>query len=444
MIYVYPNGVDWLDGVSLSVRSTFNITLVILFYLNIVPMKRFQTRLVLGVLFALSLLCFTACNGGSGKDSGAVNLEITVSGASADQPAKTLYLYRVILEEYDYIEPYDSILCEGEYVRRSYDTLRAQRMILSALPPSAGGPAIMGAGLHLFVAPGRYPITFFPSVEGSPCELALEEAPEPHRAWVRYDSGFRGVMMNARHEQLFAEFYAAREINDTSRMAEINSELSEIAEQVEKDYDPWYAQQVEAAGKGSLGLYIFFTREFEQSTFNTLAELEEQRSRLASYDAAAQVSDYARRITTALDRMSASVEGAQAPNITGNDLNGNPLSLSDLRGKWVLVDFWASGCSWCRLETPYLKKAKLMHDSSKLVILGVSTDFEEQSWRKAIQEDSADWTHIILDRQARLKTSDDYYIQGIPLILLVDPEGNIVRRNLRGDEILRALDKALL
>lgn len=127
--------------------------------------------------------------------------------------------------------------------------------------------------------------------------------------------------------------------------------------------------------------------------------------------------------------------GKPAPDFKLPTPEGDSISLSDYRGKYVLVDFWASWCGPCRQENPNIVKMYNRFKDKNFEILGVSLDKERAGWVKAIADDQLTWKQV-----SDLKFWDSmvtglYAIQSIPATLLVDPDGNIVARNLRGPEL---------
>lgn len=135
--------------------------------------------------------------------------------------------------------------------------------------------------------------------------------------------------------------------------------------------------------------------------------------------------------------------GKKAPGITQFDVEGNPYSLQDLKGKYVLVDFWASWCPPCRAENPNLVATYAEFKDKNFEILGVSLDKNLENWKKAIKDDNLTWKHISDLQHWNNGAATVYGIKAIPQNVLVDPNGIIIARNLHGEALKTKLRQIL-
>lgn len=135
--------------------------------------------------------------------------------------------------------------------------------------------------------------------------------------------------------------------------------------------------------------------------------------------------------------------GRPAPDFKLTTPNGDSLALSDLRGKYVMVDFWASWCAPCRQENPNIVKMYERFKDKNFEILGVSLDRDRDGWVKAIKDDKLVWPQVSDLKFWDSMVTSLYAIQSIPATLIVDPEGLIVARNLRGPELEEKLASLL-
>jgi len=135
--------------------------------------------------------------------------------------------------------------------------------------------------------------------------------------------------------------------------------------------------------------------------------------------------------------------GQIAPEIALPNPKGDTVSLSSMRGKYVLVDFWAKWCGPCRRENPNVVKAYHKFKDKGFDILGVSLDRTKEDWLQAIQQDGLVWTHVSDLKYFNSKAAADYNINAIPFSILVDPQGVIIAKNLRGPALEKKLEEVL-
>lgn len=147
----------------------------------------------------------------------------------------------------------------------------------------------------------------------------------------------------------------------------------------------------------------------------------------------------------ALEPLKHTAPGTMAPDFTQNDVNGVPVKLSSFRGKYVLVDFWASWCGPCRQENPNVVRVYNKYKDKNFTVLGVSLDKQSgrNDWLAAIKNDGLTWTQVSDLKFWNNEAAALYYVSSIPANFLIDPNGKIVAKNLRGDDLEEKLKEVL-
>ncbi|GHE28404.1 peroxiredoxin family protein [Sphingobacterium griseoflavum] len=172
-------------------------------------------------------------------------------------------------------------------------------------------------------------------------------------------------------------------------------------------------------------------------------EYKELRALYNGLDKAVRKSKEGKAFDYYLKRLENSSVGKKAPGITQLTPEGEPFSLTDLRGTYVLIDFWAAWCPDCRRENPSLVKTYAEFKDKNFEILGVSFDRKLEDWVKAIKDDKLTWKHIS-DLQSWQNAAGTLYgVRSIPQNILVDPAGIIIARNLHGEALNEKLRELL-
>ena len=349
-------------------------------------------------LFTLSIILLYACK----KDD--PGTRILLSGEIKDYPDGTLTLYRVFDEDSMMTDTFS--IKGGKFSFKLYEM--ETRLATLAFPD--GNNAI-----RLFTEPGEIIITgngnAIPEavVSGTPTNVLNEE-------FKKINADLEG-----KYNQLMEAGSAAQTTNDTRAMDSITSILMnmekesnvknvEFAKKHPSSMLSAYIGLMSGSSGGDLdisGLYKSLSDEVKKSFFGT-------------------------RLKTMAEANEKTALNAMAPDFEGMSPDGKIVKLSEFKGKYVLIDFWASWCGPCRQENP--KVVKLYNDFKEkgFEILGVSLDQEKDQWTSAISEDQLTWSHISDLKGWKSSIAALYGVQGIPQNFLIDREGKIIAKALRG------------
>ncbi len=171
-----------------------------------------------------------------------------------------------------------------------------------------------------------------------------------------------------------------------------------------------------------------------------LIELEELTNTISP---ALKESEYTQKLITRIILLRTLQPSLPAPEFIQNDVDGNPVNLADFKGKYLLIDFWASWCGPCRRANPTVVNMFKKYEAKGFTILGISMDDNKGKWLKAIEKDQLIWTQVSSLEGWANPVCKQYGVNSIPHAILIDPEGNIVKRGIHANELDELLNGVL-
>lgn len=249
----------------------------------------------------------------------------------------------------------------------------------------------------------------------------------------KFDSFNEGISaLDDQRNALYEQFRQAMDAGDTLRVAEIREE----ADRIDNDQDAFTRDFVKSNSNNVVGAYVIVNNIYQ-------FELEDLEAFRAEMDANITASKYVGMIDEKIAKLQSVAIGKQAPFFTQNDTAGNAVSLDAFKGKYLLIDFWASWCSPCRQENPNVVAAFQKFHDKGFDILGVSLDKDYNRWINAIADDGLTWTHVSDLKGWQNEASNLYGVSSIPANFLLDPDGVIIAKNLREEALHEKLGELL-
>jgi peroxiredoxin len=274
---------------------------------------------------------------------------------------------------------------------------------------------------RIFIEPGNIVVSGKleePLVTGSSTHLIYHGYMQEMLAW------------NERRDKLYDDFGEAVAMDDSIRMEIIRQEADEIdagQEQFLNDF-------LEIQKDNVVAPYIVVSNMYQY-------ELEDLMKKRKLFGEPVAASKYVRLLDEQIARLQSVTIGRKAPLFTQNDAEGNPVNLADFRGNYLLIDFWASWCGPCRRENPNIVAAWQKYHTEGFDILGVSLDRDRANWLKAIEDDRLTWTHVSDLKFWSNEASTLYGVNSIPASFLLDPDGIIIAKDQRHEELHQKLEE---
>lgn len=326
----------------------------------------------------------------------------------------------------------------------------AKLIYLEGRMPVTKDSAVVTSGKINFTGKIDTPEMYYLAIDGIRGNLPFIIENADFEIEINKDTLFASEVSGGKENDLFIEYReyqknlvkANQEYGVTFREARMKND-SVTMELMRKKYDSLMTisknNDVEFIKKHSD--YAVSALLFEQLYMNKAIE-EEKASELYEL-----LSDYAKNTRAAkdvkklLDINKATAVGSIAPEFSAPDKDGNMIALKDVRGKVTLVDFWAGWCRPCRMENPNVLAVYRKYHEKGLEIIGVSLDGApnqpnaKEAWLKAVEEDSLPWTQVSNLKYFEDPVAKQYNIQSIPSSFILDADGKIVAKNLRGAEL---------
>jgi thiol-disulfide isomerase/thioredoxin len=249
--------------------------------------------------------------------------------------------------------------------------------------------------------------------------------------FIQFNFGQKDI--DAADEKLSAAYKAAR-MKDDQRQMDSVEKVSVTLEKQRSEYVKGYAASHPDSYVTAFSIYSSFS-------YNPVAA--ELGALYKGLSPGIQDSYFGKKIKESYDAAELTDTGKLAPAFIQNDATGKQVSLASFKGQYVLLDFWASWCGPCRAENPNVVKAYNTYHPKGFAILGVSLDDNKDKWLAAVKKDQLAWTQVSDLKGWQNSVAGLYGVKGIPMNFLLDKNGRIIAKGLRGEDLEKTLGELL-
>ncbi|RBL91056.1 TlpA disulfide reductase family protein [Chitinophaga flava] len=248
-------------------------------------------------------------------------------------------------------------------------------------------------------------------------------------------------------EEMHKKYSAAVAIGDEDAADSINKKASVLQNKMIGSYKKWIKDHPNSGLSGYLLTCYIPSQADKDTLFNGLGEHAKASRILMRYKYPGKIdptqASFGLSDEASADPSNRPKIGADAPAFTLSDVNGKMVSLSDFKGKYVLIDFWASWCGPCKGQIPFLKAVNEKYKDKNFVLLGVSLDSKREAWLKAIEKEKLNWLHVSELKGWADAAAAAYGVTYVPSNVLIGPDGKVIARDLYDDNIDKKISAIL-